>query len=145
VTRPVLERRNVLRSALALLALPSPAWSAPPEEAFGTLSVALLGTSVDPELSFKYQKALRAGPNATAVERLMALATTHGGAALLQRIAGEGLQPATNLVVGAWYSGMVDGRVITYTDALAWSAVSFTKPNGACGGAFGYWAEPPAK
>lgn len=129
---------------MALVALPSQAQPVP-EEAFGTLSVALLRTSVDAELSFKYQKALRAGPNAAAIERMMALATMHGGTALLQRIVGEGLQPATNLVVAAWFSGMVDGRVITYTDALAWSAVSFTKPNGVCGGAFGYWAEPPAR
>jgi hypothetical protein len=35
-------------------------------------------------------------------------------------------------------------RVLTYLDAPVWSTLSFTKPPGVCGGAFGYWADAPA-
>ncbi len=53
-----------------------------------------------------------------------------------------------NAIVAAWYSGVSpdpeSGEVITYTDALMWQAMSFTKPMGYCGGETGYWAEPPA-
>ena len=37
-------------------------------------------------------------------------------------------------------AGMV---VITYTDALAWQAVPWTKPNTYCGGQTNYWASAP--
>ncbi|MGJ8571561.1 MAG: sugar dehydrogenase complex small subunit [Hoeflea sp.] len=53
-----------------------------------------------------------------------------------------------NEIVAAWYSGLSpdpeSNEVITYTDALMWEAMSFTKPMGYCGGEMGYWAEPPA-
>ena len=53
-----------------------------------------------------------------------------------------------NDIVAAWYSGVSpdpdSDEVITYTDALMWEAMSFTKPMGYCGGETGYWAEPPA-
>jgi hypothetical protein len=53
-----------------------------------------------------------------------------------------------NAIVAAWYSGLSpdpdSNEVITYTDALMWGAMSFTKPMGYCGGETGYWAEPPA-
>lgn len=53
-----------------------------------------------------------------------------------------------NDIVAAWYSGLSpdpdSNEVITYTDALMWEAMSFTKPMGYCGGETGYWAEPPA-
>ncbi|MCZ4291866.1 sugar dehydrogenase complex small subunit [Hoeflea alexandrii] len=57
-------------------------------------------------------------------------------------------QELANAVVAAWYSGVSpdpdSGEVLTYTDALMWQAMSFTKPMGYCGGEMGYWAEPPA-
>jgi len=53
-----------------------------------------------------------------------------------------------NDIVAAWYSGVSpdpdSDEVITYTDALMWEAMSFSKPMGYCGGETGYWAEPPA-
>jgi len=33
--------------------------------------------------------------------------------------------------------------VFAYDEALTWQACRFTKPSAACGGAFGYWQEPP--
>jgi hypothetical protein len=73
-------------------------------------------------------------------------------------------------VLGAWYTGSVtlSGKLLEdpairqmsgapasaaseepvtwvfgYDEALAWRACSFTKPSAACGGAFGYWQDPP--
>jgi hypothetical protein len=55
------------------------------------------------------------------------------------------LRDVAELALQLWISGMVGtGRVITYADAPVWSALTFTKPPGVCGGAFGYWAGPPA-
>ena len=30
-----------------------------------------------------------------------------------------------------------------FNGALVWNALAFTKPFGDCGGATGYWADPP--
>lgn len=35
-------------------------------------------------------------------------------------------------------------KILSYTGAAVWSALPFTKPPGQCGGAFGYWSNPPA-
>ncbi|MCY0096626.1 sugar dehydrogenase complex small subunit [Hoeflea ulvae] len=52
-----------------------------------------------------------------------------------------------NEVVASWYSGVSPDpdseEVITYTEALMWPAMSYTKPMGYCGGETGYWADPP--
>jgi hypothetical protein len=137
------DRRTVLGGALAIVALPSHGWSA--DSPFATLSAALVGAAnVDPDLATSYEAALRAGPTAAALERLISLASNFAGTALLEQIDSRGLQSDAGIVVAAWYSGMVDGKVVTYTGALAWNAVPFTKPNGYCGGAFGYWSDPPA-
>ncbi|HEX6794220.1 MAG TPA: sugar dehydrogenase complex small subunit [Casimicrobiaceae bacterium] len=57
----------------------------------------------------------------------------------LDSIAGE--------LVAAWYSGVVTqgkkSQVVLYADAYMWSAMSFTKPMGRCGGMTNYWADPP--
>jgi hypothetical protein len=144
LTRSLPDRRSVLSGVLALLAVPSHAWPAP-DQAFSTLSAALVGAgNVDPDLARAYETALRDGPLAAAIERLTALAAGLSGTSLLDRIEQDGLQQAANAVVSAWYSGIVDSRVIAYAEALAWNAVPFTKPNGYCGGVFGYWADPPA-
>lgn len=54
------------------------------------------------------------------------------------------LQEVVEFSLQLWMSGMVgDDQVIAYTDAPVWSTLSFTKPAGVCGGAFGYWADAP--
>jgi hypothetical protein len=54
----------------------------------------------------------------------------------------------SNAILAAWYTGVSpdpdDLKDLTYTDALMWQAMDYTKPMGYCGGAMGYWAEPPA-
>lgn len=50
-------------------------------------------------------------------------------------------------ILTQWYSGLqqiADGdAVVTYTDALVWDALDYTKPMGWCGGETGYWADAP--
>ena len=52
-----------------------------------------------------------------------------------------------NAIVAAWYSGVYSGAdgpaLATFTNALVWNALTFTKPFAECGGATGYWADPP--
>jgi hypothetical protein len=52
-----------------------------------------------------------------------------------------------NAIVAAWYSGLYNAgkgqAVAAFTDALVWTALTFTKPWGECGGETGYWADPP--
>lgn len=51
-------------------------------------------------------------------------------------------------IVAAWYSGnyqMATGLAsIDLPNALLWNALDFTKSPGVCGGAMGYWGDPPA-
>jgi Membrane bound FAD containing D-sorbitol dehydrogenase len=75
------------------------------------------------------------------------LATGHG--ADLERLvkSDSSVPDLANAIVAAWYSGLYRGAggeaVATYTDALLWTALTFTKPMGYCGGETGYWADPP--
>jgi len=51
-------------------------------------------------------------------------------------------------LTAAWFSGIVNGpkgqQVVLYLDAYVWTAMTFSKPMGQCGGALGYWSTPPA-
>lgn len=80
------------------------------------------------------------------------------GAALLKTLQARGSLPALNTlspssalsqeIVATWYSGIANTAagpvVLTHEDALMWRCADFMHPPGQCGGAFGYWAEPPA-
>lgn len=75
------------------------------------------------------------------------LATGNGPALAKLAAGGDDLGPVADAIVGAWYSGLygtADGdAVATFTEALVWDALTFTKPWAECGGATGYWADPP--
>jgi len=73
---------------------------------------------------------------------------TGNGPALAKLAAGQDVfGPVANAIVGSWYSGLyntADGQAVAiFTDALVWNALTFTKPWGYCGGATGFWADPP--
>jgi len=77
------------------------------------------------------------------------LATGNGGL-LAELVAGSGgaeTKVLADSIVAAWYSGIYDtGKgqaVATYTDALVWTGLTYSKPFGYCGGPTGYWADPP--
>jgi len=50
-------------------------------------------------------------------------------------------------IVAAWYSGLSPlpgAREVTgFNEALVWTALSYTKPWGSCGGETGYWGDAP--
>lgn len=80
---------------------------------------------------------------------LLAVIETRGLAASLDRLAAAPAQtdPLAQAIVSCWYCGLFtlngEAVLVGYADALMWSAMSFTKPLGLCGGEFGYWAEAP--
>ncbi|MPZ38504.1 MAG: hypothetical protein GEU95_10610 [Rhizobiales bacterium] len=55
--------------------------------------------------------------------------------------------PLAEDIVAGWYSGIyynqAGPQVGSFTGALVWNALDFTKPFGVCGGANGYWADAP--
>ncbi len=74
---------------------------------------------------------------------------TGKGPGIAKLISGDDIDDAlSNAIVAAWYSGIYDSGwgqgVATFNDALVWSALTFTKPWANCGGATGYWSDPPA-
>ena len=68
----------------------------------------------------------------------------------LAALAGGATDPALDQeIVTGWYSGVQQAasgeEVVTYTDALVWKALDYTKPQAWCGGETGYWALPPGE
>ncbi|MBV5294841.1 MAG: hypothetical protein JZU58_21070 [Curvibacter lanceolatus] len=54
------------------------------------------------------------------------------------------LRDVVEFALQLWVSGMAGStEVVTYVGAPIWSVLTFTKPPGICGGAFGYWSERP--
>jgi len=55
--------------------------------------------------------------------------------------------PADSAILQCWYTGMYESpagpRVATYSEALAWTTLGFTKAPTLCGGAVGYWGDKP--
>ena len=50
-------------------------------------------------------------------------------------------------IISAWHSGVVEtpngSTLATYSDALMWRSLDFTKPFGECSDGFGSWAAEP--
>lgn len=135
----VLSRRRLLGAATALTATALIPWSpgsaaaqAAPD-GFLALSQELTGQS---DLSADLAEAM--------LEDFQAAGQGDAIAALVD---GEDNADLENAIVASWYSGMSpnpdSATVVTYTEALMWSAMSYTKPMGYCGGGVGYWADAP--
>lgn len=78
-------------------------------------------------------------PQSAALERLSASLDGQTGDADPVLAAAD--VPVARAVMTAWYTGMVDTTVATWTGTLSWTVPHATAP-GVCGG-FGTWAEPP--
>lgn len=147
----MMDRRVLLKAlaALPLAVLGVPARGAPDgATAFDKTSQALTGY---------------AAPNANDTKAMLAAFATADRRAALARLAGvvagtpadrldatlreNGLETIADDLVAAWYSGIVTNgkqkRLVLYTDAYVWSAMTFTKPMGVCGGVTGYWKDAP--
>lgn len=140
VTQPsALTRRSFLlaTSAVSVLSLvPLPAWALTPNfdvDAFLALSEKHVGQT---DL-----------PKDLAAAMLKAYSTLGKEHALAALAAGKKDSDLANSLVTAWYTGESpdpdDLQVLDYTDTLIWQAMDYTKPMGYCGGAVGYWADPP--
>lgn len=135
-----LTRRNILAGGSALVVVAVAQW---PSHAVA----ASIDTDAFLQLSqnLTRKQGLSADIAAPMLEAFDAIGKGEEIAALINGGANPEL---TNNIVAAWYSGASPDpdseEVVTYLDALMWQAMSYTKPMGVCGGATGYWADPPA-
>ena len=139
-----------LSSCLAVAGAPMGAWSAQAVTGDQVRALALLckqltGVANDSDdLTRKYCAVLAETLDKKQWDGLLALANLPDAQ---QRAASlkPPLRDVAEMALQLWVSGMVGtSRVIAYADAPVWSALTFTKPPGVCGGALGYWAGPPA-
>ena len=144
--RAMIDRRTLLQALAALGAsalAPSAHAQSLDAAAFAKLSAALTGyPQADPGTAAKVVRAFATPQRTASVRALATLVASTPASDLDAAIAAKKLDKVANDLVGAWYSGMVDGKVVLYTDALAWSAMTYSKPMGICGGVTGYWADP---
>lgn len=142
----MIDRRALLQvlAALGASALaPGALAQAPDAAAFGKTSAALTGMPPpDADAAARLMRAFATPARRAPLRALAALVASTPAAGLDAAIAAHKLDKVANDLVAAWYSGMVDGKVILYTEALVWSAMTFSKPMGVCGGVTGYWSEP---
>lgn len=135
-------RRTLLLAGLGLPAMAglsgvrAAADPAPTVEAFRALSARLMQKS---------PSALDAGVAETLLSGLMQTGRGPALTALLRNPESDAALAGD--IVTAWYSGVyrtADGEAVaSFTDALIWDALDFTKPFASCGGETGYWAGPP--
>jgi hypothetical protein len=147
------DRRRVLQSivgaTLAALGAGTPAAAPLSVANFGVVSAALTGYPAPSATdATKLWAAFGTPARRAALTRLARVVDAAGSADLDAALRAQGLDDIADELVAAWYSGVVtQGRtpqVILYAGAYMWSAMSFTKPMGQCGGATNYWADPPA-
>lgn len=122
--------------------------AAPSVAQFGKLSAALTGyPQADPATAAKMLRAFATPQRRVALAALAQAVATTPAADLDAALAARGLDGIANDLVAAWYSGIVgNGKqpsLVLYTDALVWTAMTYSKPMGVCGGPTGYWADPP--
>ena len=115
---------------------------------FTTLSNAMTGYAyTDTGVAQAMLRALNTTVGPTALARIASLAAATPAEELGDKLKSAGLEKAAATVVVALYSGVVvtpkGPVVISYDQALAWSAMTWTKPNAWCGGMTGYWATAP--
>ena len=140
------DRRTLLQAFAALGAsalAPHALAQAPEAAAFARTTAALTGyPQPDPATAGKVMRAFSTPQRASSLRALIALVASTPASELDAAIAARKLDKVANELVAAWYSGMVDGKVVLYTDALVWTAMAYSKPMGICGGVTGYWADP---
>ena len=92
------------------------------------------------------------GLQASVAESLLRGFLAAGNGPALAELVKEGTESTSyaevaDSLVAAWFTGVYDTgsgqAVATFTDALVWTALTFSKPFGDCGGETGYWSEPP--
>ena len=115
---------------------------------FGALSAALTGyPAADAATNAKMLRAFATPARRAHLAALARIVAQTPAAGLDAALAAQKLDGIANDLVGAWYSGIVtNGKaqtLVLYTGALVWTAMTFSKPMGVCGGPTDYWASPP--
>ena len=137
------DRRTLLQALAALALAPTALAQAPDSTSFAQVSSALNGyAQTDPDDARKLMLAFATPARRAPLHALATLVAATPAPQLDAAIAAHKLDKIADELVSAWYSGMVDGKVVLYTQALVWNAMTFSKPMGVCGGVTGYWAEP---
>lgn len=146
-------RRTTLRALAALAATPlAPsafaAGAALAPAAFGALSSALTGYPVaDADTIAKMIRAFVTPARRAQVTELAQVVAATPPAQLDAVLRERKLDGIANELVAAWYSGVVsnpkDARVVLYANAYVWTAMTYSKPMGVCGGVTGYWSAAP--
>lgn len=115
---------------------------------FGALSAVLTGyPAADAATNAKMLRAFATPARRAQLDALAKVVADTPAAGLDAAISAQKLDGIANDLVGAWYSGIVtNGKtqsLVLYTGALVWTAMTYSKPMGVCGGPTGYWANPP--
>jgi hypothetical protein len=115
---------------------------------FSALSAALTGyPAADAATSAKMLRAFATPARRAQLAALAKVVAATPAAGLDAAISAQKLDGIANDLVGAWYSGIVtNGKaqtLVLYTGALVWTAMTYSKPMGVCGGPTGYWANAP--
>jgi hypothetical protein len=116
---------------------------------FGKLSAALTGyPEADADTVGKMMRAFATPARRASLVALAQVVATTAPPELDAALKSRKLDSMANDLVAAWYSGVVangaKSQVVLYADALMWTAMTYTKPMGVCGGVTGYWADPPS-
>ena len=139
---------GVVAGALAPLALAQTSTALTAAQ-FGKLSAALTGyPEADADAVGKMMRAFATPARRASLATLAQVVATSPPSDLDAALKARKLDVIANDLVAAWYSGVVTNgsksQVVLYADALMWSAMTYTKPMGVCGGVTGYWADPPS-
>jgi len=116
---------------------------------FGALSAALTGYPVpDADTLGKMMRAFVTPARRAEVVALAQLVAATPPGQLDAALRERKLDKVADALVAAWFSGVVvtpqGQKLVLYTEAYVWSAMTYSKPMGVCGGVTGYWSSPPA-
>ena len=149
-----IDRRTLIKALGAVLLGARPGGasaqggSASPPNAFGAVSTALTGFPPgQPGDTTRMYASFATADRRPALARLARLVADTPPGDLAAALRSSGLEKLADDLVAAWYSGLVgqgrQAKLVLYADAFVWSAMTFSKPMGVCGGVTGYWAKPP--
>jgi DNA-binding transcriptional ArsR family regulator len=147
-----IDRRALLKSLAGIAVLLASgrvsAQSALSAAQFGALSATLTGSTPSEPADVAQMFAAFATPERrAALTKLANIVATTPASELDSALRSNGQDVLANDLVAAWYSGVVgagkNAKLVLYTDAYVWPAMTFSKPMGVCGGVTGYWAKPP--
>ncbi len=147
-----IDRRTLLKSLAAIAALlasgRASAQSSLSAAQFGALSTTLTGNTPSETADVaRMFAAFATAERRAALTKLAHIVAQTPAPELDSALRSNGMEVLANDLVAAWYSGVVgagkNAKLVLYADAYVWSAMTFSKPMGVCGGVTGYWAKPP--